>query len=133
MSKCLVYQISNLRTLFDEDKQKWFQVFNCGTANVVTGAHYTDGQIGVFIPAGAVVPDDILKDMWLYGRLAGKKRNRVVSKPMFGYPSEGIFYGDRYTNNEGVLILSPAWRSHWKIGDDVTEELGIKFYDSRLS
>ena len=112
--KCIIAKITNLQTEVYDDSNKKFQIFEAAGYKLVTGYHYIDGELGVVIPAGAVVPDQLLKDMWLYGKLAGAKRNRVVSKKMFGYPSEAIFYGKRYFNEFGEFIDSPAWKDHWQ-------------------
>jgi hypothetical protein len=127
---CIVYPIRNLKTFFDEAKGKWFQTFDAGPFKLVTGKHYEEGQLGVVIPAGAIVPDDIAKEMWLYGKLAGKKRKRVAPKMMFGHRSEAIFYAATWTDDNGVLQHSSKWQFHWKEGDDVTACLGVTFNDS---
>ena len=68
--------------------------------------------------------------MWLKGRLAGKQKNRVVAKQMFGHTSEAVFYGQAYTDNEGRFVKSPAWKDEWKEGDDVTESIGARLQES---
>jgi hypothetical protein len=127
---CIVYAIRNLKTVFDEAKGKWFQTFDAGPFKLVTGKHYEEGQLGVVIPANAIVPDDIAKEMWLYGKLAGKKRNRVAPKMMFGHRSEAIFYAERWTDEDGTLQRSNKWQTDWKEGDNVTAALGVTFRDN---
>jgi hypothetical protein len=90
-------------------------VFTVGGNTVVTGDHYSEGQLGFFIPVGAIVPHKLLEEMWLVGKLGGNKRNRVKAREQFGVMSEGLFYGSQ----------GASWNPAWKAGDDVTDELGI--------
>lgn len=104
-----------------------------GTINghqVVVGRHYEDGQLGFFIPEGAIVPDKILAEMWLYdfekghGMLSGKRGNRVKARDMHGVKSEGLFYGAYYFEN-GKRVESPSWNEEWKEGKDVAVDVGV--------
>jgi hypothetical protein len=124
--RCIIGKITNLVTLKDDKLGKEFQIFNAAGYKLVTGKHYVNNQLGIVIPPGFILPDNILDDMWLRGRLAGKKRNRVVAKLMFGIFSEAIFYGNEFTH-DGKLIKSPAWHDNWREGDDVTEEIGAVY------
>lgn len=92
-------------------------VFTVGGNTVVTGDHYYEGQLGFFIPAGALVPDKLADEMWVKGKLAGAQRNRVKARDNFGVMSEGLFYGSQ----------GASWNPKWKPGDDVTDEVGITF------
>jgi hypothetical protein len=129
---CVVGRITNL-VCHDEFvktnnglEKKTFQTFEAAGYKLVTGYHYYESQLGIVIPDGFVLPDNILEDMWLKGRLAGKHGNRVKAKMMFGYPSEAVFYGDAYFH-DGKLIHSPAWNPLWKEGDIVTDEIGAVY------
>lgn len=99
---------------------------------VVTGDHYEVDQLGFFVPADAVVPEKLLREMWLWndktgkGRLAGKNGDRVRSRMIEGYLSDGLFYGAYYFH-EGQRIESPSWNPAWQLGQDVSTELGITF------
>jgi hypothetical protein len=127
MRSCRICRIANLQNHVSK-KGKEFQTFEAGGYKLVTGKHYKEGQLGIVIPPGAILPNNILEDMWLKGRLAGAKRNRVVAKTMFDQHSEAIFYGQEYEDN-GVHIKSRAWNPDWKEGDDVSKELGVTFND----
>lgn len=123
---CRVYTVRDLQNIQDSAKGKWFQVFKAGPYNLVTGPHYVNGQYGVVIPIGAIVPDHIAEEMWVLGKLGGKKRNRVVRKTMAGHVSEGLFYGAIWINGHEQLF-SKIWDSRWHEGDDVTAQLGVAF------
>ncbi len=97
---------------------------------VVVGDHYDDGTLGFFIPEGAIVPDPLLEDMWVKGKLAGKQRNRVKAREMAGIMSEGLFYGSHFWLKNGKHFEEQTarnWNPKWKEGDDITDELGITF------
>ncbi len=95
-----------------------------GGHQVVVGDHYYQGQLGFFVPVGGVVPEKILREMWLWnddlkkGRLGGKKGDRVKAREMDGVKSEGLFYGSQ----------GASWNVAWGEGDDITEEIGITFH-----
>ena len=90
----------------------------------MVGDHYDDGVLGFFIPEGAIVPDKLAEEMWVKGKLAGKRRNRVKARMMDGVHSDGLFYGSRYYAT-GEYIDSPSWNPTWVVGQDVSEEVGI--------
>ena len=97
---------------------------------VVTGNHYEDGVLAVFIPEGCTVPEKLLREMWLWnekqrkGTLCGKHGNKVRSKMIAGFPSPGLIYGRDWKDN-GVWKKGLEWNENWKIGDDVSADLGI--------
>jgi len=78
--------------------------------SIVRKGQFKTGDLVAYIPEAALVPENILEDMGLTGRLAGKQKNRVKAIKLRGVLSQGICY--------------PA-RENWSEGDDVAEELGI--------
>lgn len=82
---------------------------------IVVGDHYSEGQLGFFIPEGSIVPDKLADEMLVLGRLGGKKKNRVLKRRMDGVLSDGLFYGSQ----------GASWNPKWIIGQDVTEEVGV--------
>lgn len=84
--------------------------------------HYHAGQLGIFIPDGAIVPDKLADEMWVKGKLAGKKGNRVKAKIRDGEASNGLFYGA-----PSDKVVSPSWNQRWQVGNDVTAEIGVTF------
>lgn len=115
--------IVNPITFADHPTNPKLKVGRVGDAQVVTGDHYTQGQLGFFVPEGGVVPEKLLREMWLWngelgkGRLGGKKGDRVKSRDMDGVRSDGLFYGSQ----------GESWNPAWVAGQDVTDELGITF------
>jgi hypothetical protein len=125
--KCLVCRVKNLQVVRDGNNRA-FQVFNAGDYQLVTGVHYKEDQLGIVIPANATVPEHILIEMWLNGKLAGAKRNKVRAKLMAGHMSEGLFYGQVwFMGDPSNTKQSLLWQESWKEGDDVTDQLGVTF------
>lgn len=105
----------------------------CGH-QVVVGDHYDEGVLGFHIPDGAVVPQKLLEEMWLWntatgkGRLGGKRGDRVKRREIDGVLSNGLFYGSRYwvmKDDQKSYVESASWKPEWFAGQDVAAELGI--------
>jgi hypothetical protein len=127
MTPCIVGKLENIR---QHPNAANLQIAEIHGHQVVVGKHYEEGQMGFFIPDGAIVPDKLLSEMWLYdfekgrGKLSGKRGNRVKAREMHGVISEGLFYGAYYFEN-GKRIESPSWRDSWKNKDDVSTDVGV--------
>lgn len=78
---------------------------------VVKKGEFKTGDLVAYIPEAALLPAELLLEMNLTGRLSGPEKNRLKAVRLRGEVSQGL-----------VLKVRP----HWKEGDDVTEELGIK-------
>lgn len=123
-------------TLVDHPTNPSLQIGVVCGHQVVVGRHFDEGTLGFFIPAGAIVPDVLAYDMWVWGRLAGKKRNRVKVSKRDGVVSEGLFYGSRYYatsfgDDEKTYCEVPRWNMEWVEGQDVAAEVGITFQEDR--
>lgn len=77
---------------------------------IVGKNQYKTGDLVAYIPEQAIVPQKLLREMGLEGRLSGKGKNRVKAVRLRGILSQGLCY--------------PA-REEWPEGADVTEILGI--------
>lgn len=77
---------------------------------VVKRGQYRTGDIACYIPEQSVLPDKLIEEMSLTGKLAGPDKNRVKAIRLRGVLSQGLIY--------------PAQPS-WNVGDDVTELLGV--------
>jgi hypothetical protein len=110
--KCPVAKIS----LSDHPTNPNMQIGNVAGHTVVVGRHYDEGTLGFYIPPGAIIPDKIAEEMWLKGKLAGAKKNRVKAREIQGVASEGLFYGSRYwviQDGQSVYVESPSWNPSW--------------------
>ncbi len=81
-----------------------------GYRSVVRKGTLTTGDLVAYIPEQSIVPQPLLEELGLVGRLAGKGRDRVKAIRLRGVLSQGI--------------CLPA-RAGWVEGQDVQEELGI--------
>lgn len=131
--KCPVVKIIHLENI-PNSNLKWTIATITGSEvfTFVTGDHYESGQLGFIIPENAIVPEKLLREMWLWneqtgkGRLTGKQGSRTKARKIEGVMSNYLFYGACYTH-EGNKIISPSWNPDWQTGHDVAEELGIVF------
>lgn len=87
-----------------------------GYTCVVPKGEFKTGDVAAYIPEQSIVPDGILEEMGLAGRLAGKGHNRVRAERLRGVLSQGLLY-------RGDTVRGAAE------GDDVTRTLGIIKYE----
>ena len=80
---------------------------------VVKKGEFESGDLVAYIPEASLVPQGLLEEMGLVGRLAGPEKNRVKAAKLRGELSQGL-----------VLKARP----HWKEGDNLTAELDIIKY-----
>ena len=80
---------------------------------VVQKGVYQDGDKVAYIPQDSILPDNLIGELGLEGRLAGSQKNRVKAIRLRGQLSQGLVYP--MPNRD--------------IGDDVTIELGITKYE----
>jgi len=76
---------------------------------VQKGVFRTDDLVA-YIPEQALLPEWLIEEMGLTGRLAGAQKNRVKAIKLRKIFSQGLCY---------------PCRDHWNEGDDVAQELGI--------
>lgn len=113
--------------------------------SIVRKGQFKTGELGVYIPESAIVPDWLISELGLEGKLAGKAQNRVkavklrkilsqglvvpvVEYPFhtdidkIGYDAKGMNLGVRKPDpesvNGGITMFAPE-------GTDVTEFLGV--------
>ena len=120
-------------------------IVKIGLYNCIANKHedgswrYQAGDLVVYIPEQAVVPEWLLKHMGFWkdesgkGMLAGSKGDRVKAIKLRGIFSQGILMPIVYegTRNDGEVPTIETVES-WigvELGQDVAEELGIKKYE----
>ncbi len=59
---------------------------------VVRKGEFVDGQLAVYIPEQAIVPDVLLEELGLVGKLAGANHDRVKAIRLRGAVSQGIVF-----------------------------------------
>lgn len=78
--------------------------------SVVRKGQFVSGTLVAYIPEQAIVPEALLEEMGLKGKLAGKAGDRVKAMKLRGVLSQG-------------LVI--AARAGWSEGQDVAGELGV--------
>ena len=81
--------------------------------SVIVKGSLRTGDLAVYIPEQALVPEALIEEMGLTGKLSGKARNRVKAIRLRGQLSQGICY------------RPTSWPDEWVEGTDVAEALGI--------
>ena len=80
--------------------------------SVVAKGQFKTGDLVAYIPEASILPDNLIEEMGMTGKLAGKEANRITPLRLRGVVSQGIIYP------------MPNARE----GDNVTEVLGITKY-----
>lgn len=86
----------------------------CGYQSIVRKDQFKTGDLVAYIPEDSLLPEVLMEEMGLTGRLAGKDKNRVKAVRLRGILSQGLCY--------------PV-QDGWKAGEDVTEALGVTKYE----
>lgn len=97
---------------------------------VVKKGQFREGDLAVYIPEAAIVPDSILEVLGLKGMLAGPQGNRVKAIKLRGVVSQGLLmpitdelqveFAYTFLNLEGARPLAE--------GEDLAEMFGITKY-----
>ena len=91
-----------------------------GYQTIVPKGRYRTGDVAVFLPPDALVPADVVAELGLTGKLAGKASNRVKPIRLRGVLSEGLIYPV-----DGARLAGRTVRC----GDDLTEAMGVVKYE----
>lgn len=87
--------------------------------SIVKKGDFKTGDLGVYIPEASLVPQTILEDMGLVGKLSGSAKNKVKAIRLRGVLSQGLVYKPEH----------PDWRRtllpYWKEDTEVANLLGI--------
>lgn len=123
--------------------------------SIVRKGQFVTGDLGVYIPEGAIVPDWLIEKIGLTGKLAGPQKNRVKAMKLRGILSQGLivpldiypfhtyidkvgrdFKGERVGvarplhDDDGRLVEGDGAEVKFApLGTDVAEFLGITKYE----
>jgi len=100
-----------------------------GYRAIVQKGKYQNGDLVVYIPEQAVLPDWLISKLGLEGRLAGKQHNRVKAIRLRGILSQGLVIPlDR--DDFGIYLTLEKETDQISVvdGDNVMEDLGIIKY-----
>lgn len=99
-----------------------------GYRAVVRKGDFKAGDLAIYIPEGAVLPERLIEIIGLTGKLAGSQHNRVKATKLRGVLSQGLvipttvwflLHGDNETD----------WRGIYEDGLDIAEAFGIVKYE----
>lgn len=107
-----VFQIEKIKKHENADSLSVVEIG--GYRAIVRSADFKEGDLAAYIPEQYIVPPDLLQKIGLEGKLGGRTKNRVKAVKLRGVVSQGI-----------VLKALP----HWKVGQDVQDELLIIKYE----
>jgi RNA ligase (TIGR02306 family) len=113
-----------------------------GYQAIVRKGDFKTGDLAVYIPEQAIVPDWLLEKMGLTGKLSGGAKNRVKAIKLRGIVSQGLVlagnHGDDIkpsfllVTNSSDAELSVHHSQAFNEDDDVAEFLGIVKYEPAL-
>jgi RNA ligase (TIGR02306 family) len=117
-----VSQIGSVQPHGNADRLELATLTTSAYQFVVPKDEYVPGDLVLYYPLDAVLPDDLIAKIGLTGRLSGAGHNRVKTVKLRGEISQGI------VSRPGVALsdwdTNPA-----ELGTDVTERLGITKYE----
>jgi RNA ligase (TIGR02306 family) len=88
-----------------------------GYYSIIPKGKFVTGDKVVYIPESAVLPENIIEELGLSGKLSGSKSNRVKALKLRGILSQGLVYKSR---------------EEWVVGQDVKDILGIIKYEAPI-
>jgi len=129
--ECKVYEL----TIEEHPNADAIELARVGDYLCIVGkGQFKTGDFGVYIPEAAIVPEWLLEEIGLVGRLAGKAKNRVKAMKLRGIVSQGLIYpviGDKSNFPDACTfaIKNEQDTMGVMVGDDVTEFLNIEKYE----
>jgi len=132
--ECKVYEL----TIEEHPNADAIELARVGDYLCIVGkGQFHTGDLGVYIPEAAIVPEWLLEEIGLAGKLAGKAKNRVKAMKLRGVVSQGLIYPverdvpEKAINN-AIKAEDIDGISHHhvvRIGQDCTSILGIEKYE----
>jgi len=95
--------------------------------SVVRKNQFKAGDLVIYIPEAAIVPQEVLQKLGLDGKLAGPEKNRVKAIKLRGYLSQGIVVSLDILTEFGLGDRPDIYTP--REGDDVSKLLGIMKYE----
>lgn len=89
--------------------------------SIVRKGQYKTGDLGVYIPEQAILPEWLIAKLGLEGKLAGQAKNRVKAVKLRGVLSQGLIY----PAIDGHIVLQHGLTLNVHEGAVVTNELGL--------
>ena len=117
-----VERIAEIKPIAGADKIEIAVLDGMNFQMVVGKGQFSAGDLGVYFPLDAVLPDNVLKAIGLYGMLSSRKHNRVKTKKFLGEISQGVI---------ATIHSLDAWLTGGipGVGDDLTKALSVFKYE----
>lgn len=110
-------EVVKIEKIENIDGADFIQVANIGDyKSIIRKDQFKEGELVVYIPEASFLPENIVVELGLEGKLSGPKGNRVKAIKLRGVLSQGLLYP-----NKG-----------WEFGQDVQEILGITKYKQEI-
>lgn len=111
--------------------------------SIVKKGQFKDGDLAVYIPEQAILPQWLLEEMGFWdslnskGKLSGSAGNRVRAMKLRGVLSQGLLYPvKRYSETEVLVDSAPVDGNYGsgivRIGEDASECMGIVKYEPEV-
>lgn len=98
---------------------------------IIPKDQYEVGEYVIYFPVDSVLPFELLGQLGLEGKLAGKEKNRIKTIKLRGTISQGIVAKFEtvynYALEKGRIAKDAAWE--WTPGTDITEATGVTKYE----
>jgi len=134
--ECKVYEL----TIEEHPNADAIELARVGDYLCIVGkGQFKTGDLGVYIPEAAIVPEWLLEEIGLVGKLAGKDKNRVKAMKLRGIVSQGLIYPAPIKAVMGTGVEMPVVEHVGEsetrgveLGEDLTEFLGIAKYEPQI-
>lgn len=122
-------KIVKLNSIVDHPNADRLDICKIGDYNVISVKRmHSPGDEVAYIPEQSILPDWLIEDMGLVGKLSGSKKNRVKAIKLRGVLSQGLIYSlERIRNRFPSMEFTDN-----SVGLDVTRLMGIEKYEPRI-
>jgi len=116
MASQIIVEVSKIKSIKSHSNADKLEIANIKGWNcIIPKDKYKKGDVVLFIPPDAILPQNLIDEYGVGNYLKGKGKNRVGATRLRGEMSAGLI----------VDVPNP----NWKIGKNVAEELNITKYD----
>lgn len=90
---------------------------------------FKTGDLAIYIPEDSILPDWMIEEMELTGKLSGSAKNRVKAIRLRGTFSQGILYTSDHLDLIDNENYKPRGSNEFGLGQDASSFLGVKKYE----
>ena len=100
-----------------------------GYTSIVARDQFNVGDLVVYLPEAAVLPEYLIERLGLVGKLAGSKHNRIKAVRLRGIFSQGICVGQKDQTVAVEMTNGAGETRAFAEGEDAAEFMGITKYE----